>query len=168
MFENLLWVVAAVALLCALARGNALCAEVAGTVVDRQGNDVGSITIIAADPTTGKIMGEAVTNASGKYQIAGLGPGTYDFSLDPGTTRFMGGKAVSYVSEDGLTIDWKVSKGAAAIALATPGIGGLAGANTALAVFGAGIVLLGGIFGGLAAAGAFSGAGVGQIASPSL
>ncbi len=143
-----------------------LCADVAGTVSDSKGNPVPGVKITAQIPN-GKAVGEALVDANGKYRINGLAPGTYDYALNPLQTGFKGGTAVSYLGSKGLTINWKLSPKAPAIALAMEGMGvPLAGdpfgysagefaSLVALAVSG----VAGGVVGGYAAAGGFSSSG---------
>ncbi len=149
----------------------ALCADIGGTVSDTQGNPVQGVQITAQTPA-GKVVAQAVTRANGKYQIGGLDPGTYDYALNPLQTGFKAGTAVSDLGPKGLTINWKLSGTAPAIALASEGTEvALAGdpfgfsplAFTALVGLGvAGIAA--GVVGGYGAAGGFSG----PAASPSL
>ncbi len=143
----------------------ALCAEIVGTVSSVDNKPVSGVQIVVKD-TKGRILGKALTNNQGQYQITGLAPGAYDYVLEPLGTPFKAGTAAAYLDDKGLTINWKVSTGTAAVALAQQGI-----ANTAIAgdpfglsptAFGALVVggtalVAGGVVGGYAAAGGFSG-----------
>ncbi len=151
----------------------ALCADIAGTVSDSQGNPVRGVQITVQAPA-GHMVAQAVTSADGKYQISGLNPGTYDYALNPLQTGFKAGTAISFLSFKGLTINWKLSSKAPAIALASEGtevalegdpfgmtwpefvglVGGTIGA------------VAGGVVGGYAAAGGFSSSS--PPASPAL
>jgi hypothetical protein len=146
---------------CLLSRSSAWCATVSGSVVDSSGKDVVAVKITVTDPATGKVVGQAVTHASGKYQIAGIDPGTYNFALDPGTTGVKPGSATAALPGHGLSVDWTVSPTADAIALATPaGAGGVVtGTGTAVAAGVGAALVAGGVLGGLAASGEFSGGG---------
>jgi hypothetical protein len=99
---------------------SALGADLVGNVTDTGGHPVSGVNILVQD-TTGKTAGEATTDAAGHYEIGNLPPNAYDYTLNPGTTGFKSGTAVSYLDKDGLTINWKVSKGDDASALATQG-----------------------------------------------
>src|SRR5580658_2566306 len=99
---------------------SAFCAEVVGTVMDLQGRAVSDVKIVAQDGA-GKICGQALTDAKGHYEISGLSPNTYDYTLNPLATGLKGGSAVSFLDTDGLTINWKVSKSGDAVALAAQG-----------------------------------------------
>ena len=141
----------------------AFCADVAGTVLSDQGDPVPTVRIIAQAPA-GKIVNQAVSDANGKYQITGLDPGTYTYTLDPLQTRFKGGTAVSYLSSKGLTINWKVALSKPALALASEGTEtaqagdpfGFSDTEFASLVLGGAGVVGAGVVGGYGAAGGFS------------
>ena len=141
----------------------AFCAEVTGVISDLQGHPVSGVQIVVKD-LAGKLSGQALADAKGHYAISGLSPNTYNYVLDPLTTRFKGGSVVAALDANGLTIDWKVSDLNSALALAKQGSAAvLAGDPFGLSMdeF-AGVVLLGtavvagGVIGGYAAAGGFS------------
>ncbi len=98
----------------------ALAAEVGGTVLDLQGQPVTGVRIIAKD-SGGQVLGAASTSPKGVYNIQGLQPGNYNFTLDPGPSRFQGVTVASFVSKDGLCVNWGVSTNSPAIATAEPG-----------------------------------------------
>lgn len=139
-----------------------ICADVVGRVSDLPGNPVGGVQIRAQTPA-GKMIGQAFTAADGTYKIAGLKPAIYDFVLDPLGKPFKGGSAVSHLGAKGLTIDWKVSASTVAAAFATEGIAvagdpfGLSPTAFGATVLGGMAVIAGGVIGGYAAAGGFSG-----------
>lgn len=154
----------------------ALCAEVSGTVSDVAGKAVAKVKLSASD-SSGKNAGTALTDTNGKYQIAGLSPGTYVFALDPLASGFKGGNGLAHVGEKGLTIDWKVSPASPALALARQdGDETLAGdpfgftaAEFAGMVGAASGVVTSGVVGGIAAAGGFDSNSNGNSpASPSF
>jgi hypothetical protein len=146
---------------------NAWCAMVSGNVTEESGKGVAGVKISIADPTSGKTIGQAVTDASGKYQIPGITPGTYDFAFDPIATGFKPGAATTGVPNRGLTVNWIVSSNKDAVAFATAGVA-VAGIGTGTAVL-AGVgaaVVAGSVVGGLDAAGAFGGGGNGSSSGP--
>lgn len=109
-----------VSLLAMAAASVALCADVTGTVSDSNGTPVAKIQIRAQD-NSGKSAGSAITDSHGRYLITGLSPGPYTYLLDPGASGFKAGDAVAALGEKGLTINWKVSPDARALALASEG-----------------------------------------------
>ena len=166
-------VTAITALLVLATASLALCADIVGTVSDTQGNPIPGIQITAQTPT-GNVVSQGLTGANGKYQISGLDPGTYNYVLNPLQTGFKGGTAVSDLNSKGLTIDWKLSPTAPAIAMASEGtevamagdpFGFSAGEFAALVgLTVAGVA--GGVVGGYGAAGGFSSSS--PAASPAL
>ena len=162
----------------------ALSAQVAGIVDSIDGLSVPGVRICAVD-TNGKTLGQSLTAADGRYSINSLPVGQYTFRLDPRATGFQPGDSVEYLSDRGLTVNWKVSPSAQAQDDAVPGIwiGAQLSAGTttpdwavpaAGGALGAGIVV-GGTLGGLAAGGVIGGSsssnsssGVFPITSPSF
>jgi Carboxypeptidase regulatory-like domain len=143
----------------------ALCADIVGRVSDLNDAPMQGVQIVVKDAGS-KTLAKVATDGHGRYQITGLTPGSYDYVLDPLGTSFKGGTAAAYLDDKGLTINWKVSASNPAVALATEGTGnafvagdpfGLSSkAFTAAVASGVGLVA-GGVIGGYAAAGGFSG-----------
>jgi len=94
---------------------------IVGIVVNNQESPVPGIKILAKD-SSGKILGEALTDADGNYQLKNLSIGQYQLTLDPVKSAFQGETVVAALGSQGLTVDWIVSKSARAIASATLGI----------------------------------------------
>ena len=119
---------------------------IVGNVVNTQKIPVPGIKILAKDPS-GKILGEAVTNAEGYYTLGNLGIGQYQLTLDPLKSPYLGETVVTSLGPQGLTVDWIVSESAKAIASAIPGIapaGPVALGATSRAVI-AGVIVSGGL-----------------------
>jgi len=134
----------------------ALCANLTGVVTNLQGHPVSGIQIAVQNPAK-QVLGKAITDTAGHYEISGLSPNTYDYILNPVNTGYKGGTAVSYFGSKGLVVNWKVSDNRDALAMATPGGNGLTGWEVAsTVVLGAG-VLAGIAVGAYGAAGGFSG-----------
>ncbi len=94
---------------------------IVGSVVNTQKNPVPGIKILAKDPS-GKILGEAVSNAEGRYDLASLSIGQYQLTLEPIKSPYQGETVVTSAGPQGLTVDWIVSESAKAIASAGPRI----------------------------------------------
>jgi hypothetical protein len=146
-----------------LTASSAFCADVVGTISDLQGHPVSGVKIAAQD-SAGKVVGQAIADAKGHYAIGGLSPNTYDCTLDPLTTGFKGGSAVSYLDSRGLIVDWKVSNTNDATALARQGnkqvlagdpFGLSMGEFASVVVLGTAAIAAG-VVGGYGAAGGFS------------
>lgn len=158
----------------ALLSATVRAALVVGVVTNAEGTAVEGVRIRAVN-TSGKTVGQHISGADGHYTIDKLSNGQYVFKLDPLATGVKPGDGVAYLSDKGLTIDWKVS--AIAIAMDDATIGTTwPGALTGWAGVGAGAlasgVVVGGTLGGMAAGGIFgggSGSGPsGPAASPAI
>jgi hypothetical protein len=136
---------------------SAMAASVGGTVAGSQGQTVAGTQVIVKD-ASGHLIGQGAPNASGTYDIPGLQPGNYNFTLDPGSTGYQGQTVASYVGPDGICLNWGVSTTSPAVATAQPGSAcdppAVAGWDPAPLV-GAGAAVLGA--GAIAAAAAVSG-----------
>ena len=95
-------------------------ASVGGTVSAAQGGSLGAMQVIIKD-ASGKVIGSATTGANGVYDINNVPPGNYQVTLDPGSTGFQGQTLASYVTNDGLCLNWGVSSQSPAIGTAAPG-----------------------------------------------
>lgn len=152
---------------------SAFGAEIVGTVADLQGKPVKGVQLKVQN-STGKSIASVTPDSKGYYQITGLKEGKYNYILEPHTAGFKGGQLSEYLSNKGLTIDWKVSSVGPAAAVASAGIGTAVASGTILGLsstaFGAAVAggsiaaVTGGVVGGYGAAGGFSG----SQASPSL
>jgi hypothetical protein len=156
-----------------------ICADLAGSIVDTKGNPVADAKILVKN-LTNSVLSETHSNRNGRYQVTGITPGSYQYVLFP-VSGFRGGDAVSYLSDKGLTIDWHVTDTAPAIAFASIGAGssapgpmaaddpyGFSNEEYAAILVGSVALVGGGVVGGLAAAGEFSGSSSNPPASPSL
>ncbi|OGQ79057.1 MAG: hypothetical protein A3F90_07365 [Deltaproteobacteria bacterium RIFCSPLOWO2_12_FULL_60_19] len=136
-----------------------------GVVYDAGGRPVGGLKIIAKDPS-GRIMGEAVSDARKPYVLPNLPTGQYQLTLDPAQSPFKGQTVLSFIGAEGLTVNWLVSEMADAVATATPGTdgGGLFGLGPvttgAIVLLGTGGLVTGILF----ATGAIGGGGGGSKA----
>lgn len=95
---------------------------IVGSVVNNQKSPVPGIKILAKDSSGKKILGEAVTDAEGCYDLANLSIGQYQLTLDPLKSPYQGETVVTALGPQGLTVDWTVSESAKAIASAVPRI----------------------------------------------
>ena len=124
----------------------ALAASVGGTVAGSQGQSLSGIQIIVKD-ASGKVIGTGAPGDSGVYDISGLQPGNYNFTLDPGSSGYQGQTVASYVGADGICLNWGVSTTSPAVATAQPGAtcqGAAAAAWDPAPWVGAGAVVVGG------------------------
>jgi hypothetical protein len=152
-----------VASLCLALAPVAFCSDITGGVSGPQGPVAGAQ--ITVTDSGGNVAGQATTNDAGRYCIRGLSPGNYKNAVNPPAgAGFKAGTANDAIPAEGLTEDWSLSSAQVAASSANPPgacegfiLGGLGAA-----ALGIGIVA-GGVIGGYAAAGGFSG----PSASPS-
>lgn len=140
-------------------------ADIEGEVLDVQCKPVAQVHLLVEN-SAGKILGTAPTDKLGNYQITGLVAGTYDYVLDSTGTGFKSGITTSYLSDNGVRMNWKVSPKSPAVALSSEKTGKSLitcspfavspGAIGAAAIGGSALVA-GGVIGGYGAAGGFSG-----------
>ena len=90
-------------------------ADIVGTVADPSGAPIPGVTV-SVGTRTGTQVGTAISDSLGRYAMHGIQPGTYTLSA-------RGQSAVSYVGQDGLTVDWGVAANVPTIATARPGTG---------------------------------------------
>jgi hypothetical protein len=139
----------------------ALCVDTVGMVSDTQGHAVSGVQILVRN-SAGKILAKTQTDSQGHYRISGLAPDIYEYSLDPMGTAFKEGSITLYVGSQGVTIDWTVSEAMGSEALAADGTGSPVFGGDPFDLSpeefaGAAVVVAGGVIGGYAAAGGFSG-----------
>jgi hypothetical protein len=136
------------------------CADVAGTVSDRQGHAIPGVQVIIRYPDAG-VPGKALTDARGNYQISGLLPGEYECALDARGTAFKSGSVIVRLGSEGLKVNWQVSAADPAVGLVTGaaaagGLLGLTPAGVAGLIAAVAGVTGGGVVGGFSAAGGFA------------
>jgi len=131
----------------------ALAASVGGTVASSQGQPLTGVQVIVKD-ASGHMIGQGAPGSGGVYDIQGLQPGNYNFTLDPGSSGYQGQTVASYVGPDGICLNWGLSTTSPAVATAQPGTTCQAAAAAAwdpAPWVGAGAVVVGGTAIGLAA-----------------
>jgi hypothetical protein len=155
-------VTVALAILVGLA---ASAANLTGGITDQFGKPVQGMSVILQDQA-GHPIQSARSGADGAYAMRDLKAGTYRLALDPGKLGFNSGTPMAAVVPDqGLTVNWVVSATAQPIALARSGSSDQVAAADPFGftwpefleyggVFAAG---MGGLLGGVAATGGFSG-----------
>jgi len=98
----------------------AFAASVGGTVASSQGQPLSGVQVIVKD-ASGHLVGQGAPGSGGVYDIQGLQPGNYNFTLDPGSSGYQGQTVASYVGADGICLNWGVSTTSPAVASAQPG-----------------------------------------------
>ena len=98
----------------------AMAASVGGTVASSQAQPLTGIQVIVKD-ASGHVVGQGAPGSGGAYDVQGLQPGNYNFTLDPGSSGYQGQTVASYVGADGICLNWGVSTTSPAVASAQPG-----------------------------------------------
>ncbi len=98
----------------------AMAASVGGTVASSQGQSVAGAQVVVKD-ASGHVVGQGAIGSNGVYDISGLQPGDYNFTLEPGSSGVQGQTVASYVGADGICLNWGVSTTSPAVATAQPG-----------------------------------------------
>ena len=89
-------------------------ADLVGRVANDTGEPAAGVGISVVD-SSGASAGSVVSDAEGSYEIRGLKPGLYRLALK-------GQSVMSYVPEEGLTVNWGLSKTAPPLAMAKAGV----------------------------------------------
>lgn len=105
------------------------CVTIRGTVRTADGKLVSGVKITTApfqtagspNLTAAEANKSVEAAADGSYTIMNLSPGNYVMKLVPGGTGFQAGEGVAALGQDGLTVNWVVSKTAVALGFATRG-----------------------------------------------
>ncbi len=98
----------------------ASAASVGGTVAGPQGAPLTGVQVIVKD-AGGHVIGQGAPGSGGVYDIQGLQPGNYNFTLDPGSSGYQRQTVASYVGPDGICLNWGLSTTSPAVATAQPG-----------------------------------------------
>lgn len=112
----------------------ASAADIVGTVTDAQGIPVSGLKLSALTQSE-KELSSTTTGRDGSFVLSGLSDGDYLLKLATAGTVYQGQTVVTHVDSAGVTVNWKVSQGTTALALATYGasssVGGSANAVAA-------------------------------------
>jgi Carboxypeptidase regulatory-like domain len=90
-----------------------LGADLVGHIANDAGQPAAGVQVSARN-SSGVAAGSAVSDAEGSYEIRGLKPGAY-------TIAVKGQSVMSYLPEEGLTVNWGLSSTAPPIAIAKAG-----------------------------------------------
>jgi len=90
-----------------------LSGDIVGIIVNPAGVPITGETVLVQNDE-GAAVGAGASDGTGKYAIHGLAPGTYTMILK-------GQTAVTYVGDQGITVDWGIAANSQVIAVATQG-----------------------------------------------
>lgn len=110
----------------------AFAASICGVARNAQNQPIAGLPVVAKD-SAGNVLGQATTDADGKYVITGLPQGTIDIFIEAGGTTYKPGSGVLNLTEASADVNWEVSPVSAALAAQNGvcGAGGWTGWETA-------------------------------------
>ncbi len=96
--------------------------NIAGVVVDQNGNPVPGVQIFAKD-AGGNILAQGITDNAGRYCLSDLSTGQY-FLVDqpPPNVALKSESVVTNLPPEGLKVDWSLSAASAVANAASPGV----------------------------------------------
>ncbi len=106
------WIVV-LTLLVLIGNTPASCAELVGRMLNNRGQPVSGVTVFVENSANLE-AGKAVSDANGAYAISNLKPGIYKLGA-------MGQWVMSYIGDQGLTVNWGFTQHAPPVAVATLG-----------------------------------------------
>jgi len=109
------WKIALMTMLSVAIAAPAFAAAVCGVARNAQNQPIAGLPVTAKD-TAGNVLGQATTDADGRYVIAGLPQGTIDIFLEAGGTTYKPGSGVLNLTEASADVNWEVSPVSAALA----------------------------------------------------
>ncbi len=124
------WKIALMTVLGMAIAAPAFAAAVCGVARNAQNQPIAGLPVVAKDGA-GNVLGQATTDADGRYVITGLPQGTIDIFIEAGGTTYKPGSGVLNLTEASADVNWEVSPASAALA-AQNGVCGAGGAWTGL------------------------------------
>jgi hypothetical protein len=109
------WKIALMTLLSVAIAAPAFAAAVCGVARNAQNEPIAGLPVTCKD-NAGNVLGQATTDAGGKYVITGLPQGTVDIFLEGGGTTYKPGSGVLNLTEASADVNWEVSPASAALA----------------------------------------------------
>jgi hypothetical protein len=126
------WKIALMTVLGLAIAAPAFAAAVCGVARNAQNQPIAGLPVVAKD-SAGNVLGQATTDADGRYVITGLPQGTIDIFIEAGGTTYKPGSGVLNLTEASADVNWEVSPASAALAAQNGvcGAGGWTGWETA-------------------------------------
>jgi hypothetical protein len=109
------WKIALMTVLSVAIAAPAFAAAVCGVARNAQNQPIAGLPVTCKD-STGNVLGQATTDAEGKYVITGLPQGTVNIFLEGGGTTYKPGSGVLNLTEASADVNWEVSPASAALA----------------------------------------------------
>jgi hypothetical protein len=109
------WKIALMTVLSLAIAAPAFAAAVCGVARNAQNQPIAGLPVLCKD-SAGNVLGQATTDANGRYVITGLPQGTIDIFLEGGGTTYKPGSGVLNLTEASADVNWEVSPASAALA----------------------------------------------------
>jgi hypothetical protein len=109
------WKIALMTVLSVAIAAPAFAAAVCGVARNAQNQPIAGLPVTCKD-SSGNVLGQATTDADGRYVITGLPQGTVDIFLEAGGTTYKPGSGVLNLTEASADVNWEVSPASAALA----------------------------------------------------
>jgi Carboxypeptidase regulatory-like domain len=109
------WKIALMTVLSVAIAAPAFAAAVCGVARNAQNQPIAGLPVTCKD-SSGNVLGQATTDADGRYVITGLPQGTVDIFLEAGGTTYKAGSGVLNLTEASADVNWEVSPASAALA----------------------------------------------------
>jgi|SRR5579864_5566229 len=129
------WKIALMTMLSVAIAAPAFAAAICGVARNAQNQPIAGLPVVCKD-NAGNVLGQATTDAEGKYVITGLPQGTVDVFIEGGTS-YKPGSGVLNLTEASADVNWELSPASAALAAQNgvcDAVGGWTGGETAAAV----------------------------------
>src|SRR6266851_324278 len=120
------WKIALMTVLGIAIAAPAFAAAVCGVARNAQNQPIAGLPVVAKD-SAGNVLGQATTDADGRYVITGLPQGTIDIFIEAGGTTYKPGSGVLNLTEASADVNWEVSPASAALAAQNGVCGGAGG-----------------------------------------
>ena len=109
------WKIALMVVLSVAIAAPAFAAALCGVARNAQNQPIAGLPVTCKD-SAGNVLGQATTDAEGKYVITGLPQGTVNIFLEAGGTTYKPGSGVLNLTEASADVNWEVSPASAALA----------------------------------------------------
>src|SRR5260370_33401271 len=116
------WKIALMTMLGIAMAAPAFAAAICGVARNAQNQRIAGLPVVAKD-SAGNVLGQATTDADGRYVITGLPQGTINIFVEAGGTTYKPGSGVLNLTEASADVNWEVSPASAALAAQNGGCG---------------------------------------------
>jgi carboxypeptidase family protein len=109
------WKIAVMTMLSVAIAAPAFAAAICGVARNAQNQPIAGLPVTCKD-NAGNVLGQATTDAQGRYVITGLPQGTVDVFIEGGGTPYKPGSGVLNLTEASADVNWELSPASAALA----------------------------------------------------